>query len=194
MKREVQCKYYTDLPREVKIVVAPVEADIPDERLRVLFNRWIENRSDTNGLVSCSIIETAEFVPLLRNVMLLGTERPTPFEYDYVNRIYGAEIAEYYGQDMTGKRINDFPSPVAKLVLDLYEISIDCQSPLYGKHAPPLNVDVFLWERLVLPLGDDQVDWILTVNLPKGSRKRAEAEEQAKAETPPDYQDVVYFD
>jgi hypothetical protein len=32
------------------------------------------------------------------------------------------------------------------------------------------------------------------VNLPKGSRKRAEVEEQAKAETSPDDPDVVYFD
>ena len=149
MKREVQRKHYPGLPREVKIAVAPVEADIPDERLCALYNRWIKNRSNTNGLVSRSTIETAEFVPLLGNVMLREVERPTPFEYDYIYRIYGAEIAEYWGQDMTGERTNDFPSPVAKLVLSLYEISIDCRAPLYREHAPPLNVDVVLWERLV---------------------------------------------
>jgi hypothetical protein len=194
MKREVLRKSYPGLPKEVKVVVAPVEADIPDERLGALLNRWVMNRSKTNGLVSRSIIETAEFLPLLRNVMLLEIERPTPFEFDYVYRIYGAEIAERYGQDMTGKRTSDLPSPVAKLFLDLYEMSIDCRAPLYSEHAPPLNVDVILWERLVLPLGEEQVDWILTVNLPKGSRKKAEAEEQAEAAKPGGDQDVFYLD
>lgn len=196
MRREVLRKTYPGLPKEVKVVVAPIESDIPDERLKALFDRWYLNRSATNGLVSRDIIEAPEFMPLLRNVMLLEIERPTPFEFDYVYRIYGAEIAERYGKDMTGKRTSEFPSPVAKLFLDLYEMAIDCGTPLYSEHAPPLNVDVVLWERLILPLGEDAVDWILAVNLPKGSRKKAEAEEQAKSEAKakPDEQDVFYLD
>lgn len=196
MQREVLRKSYPGLPKEVKVVVAPIEADIPDSRLQALYNRWTASRSAENGLVSRKIIETPEFVPLLRNVMLLEIERPTPFEFDYIYRIYGAEIAERYGQDMTGRRTSDFPSPVAKLFLDLYEMSIECRAPLYSEHAPPLNVDVVLWERLILPLGDDAVDWILAVNLPKGSRKKAQQEMNGKtsAEAPVDDPDIVYLD
>ena len=195
MRREVLSKSYPGLPRDVKVVVAPNEADIPDPRLKALFDRWKTNQLVTkHGLVSKDIVEEAEFLPLLRNVMLLEIERPTPFEFDYVYRIYGVEIAERYSQDMTGKRTSNFPSPVAKLFLDLYEIAIDCRAPLYSEHAPPLNVDVVLWERLILPLGDEAVDWILTVNLPKGSRKKAEQESEAKAVKPSGEQDVFYLD
>lgn len=196
MRREVLRKNYPGLPAEVKVVVAPKEADIPDSRLKALYNRWMLSRSAKNGLVGRSIIETAEFAPLLRNIMLLEIERPTPFEFDYVYRIYGAEIAERYGQDMTGKRTSDFPSPVAKLFFDLYEMSIDCRAPLYSEHAPPLNIDVVSWERLILPLGDDAVDWILAVNLPKGSRKKAEenAKAAAAASAPTGDTDVFYID
>jgi hypothetical protein len=196
MQREVLRKTYPGLPKEVRVVVAPVEADIPDQNLKTLYNRWILNRSAKNGLVSRKIIETAEFVPLLRNIMLLEIERPTPFEFDYIYRIYGAEIAERYGHDMTGKRTSDFPSPVAKLFLDLYEMSIDCRAPLYSEHAPPLNVDVVMWERLILPLGEDAVDWILAVNLPKGSRKKNEEAEAANSggKASSDDQDVFYLD
>jgi hypothetical protein len=73
-------------------------------------------------------------------------------------------------------------------------MAIDCRAPVYSEHAPPLNVDVVLWERLILPLGDEAVDWILTVNLPKGSRKKAEQESEAKAVKPSGEQDVFYLD
>jgi hypothetical protein len=192
MRREVLHKSYPGLPKEVHVVVAPNEYDIADIRLRALYKRWNADRSPKSGLVSREIIETREFLPLFRNVMLLEIERPTPFEFDYVYRIYGAEIAERYGKDMAGKRTSEFPSPVAKMFLDLYEMSIDCQAPLYSEHAPPLNVDVMLWERLVLPLGESQIDWILTVNLPKGSRKKADRE--TATESTPDDQDIVYID
>lgn len=195
MRREVLSKSYPGLPRDVRIVVAPTEQDIPDPRLQALFHRWeINHRVAENGLVSKDIIEEAEFLPLLRNVMLLEIERPTPFEFDYMYRIYGAEIAERYGQDMTGKRTSDFPSPVAKLFLDLYEMAIDCRAPLYSEHAPPLNVDVELWERLILPLGDHAVDWILTVNLPKGSRKKKKSDGEETGGKPSGEQDVFYLD
>lgn len=196
MRREVLRKSYPGLPSEVTVVVAPTKADIPDPRLKALHDRWTQEWSADSGLASKNIIEAVEFLPLLRNVMLLEIERPTPFEFDYIYRIYGAEIAERYGQDMMGKRTSDFPKPVAKLFLDLYEMAIDCRAPLYSEHAPPLNVDVALWERLILPLGDDAVDWILTVNLPKGNRVKAEREEQARAATvvPRDDQDVFHLD
>ena len=78
MRREVLSKSYPGLPKDVKVVVAPQEADIPDPRLKALFNRWKTNQLVTkHGLVSKDIIEEAEFLPLLRNVMLLEIERPT---------------------------------------------------------------------------------------------------------------------
>jgi hypothetical protein len=113
MKREVFRKNYPGLPKEVNIVVAPNEGDVPDPRLRALLKRWVQDRSPSTGMVSKDVIEAGEFLPLLRNVMLLEIERPTPFEFDYIYRIYGAEIAHRYGQDMTGKRTSEFPSPVA---------------------------------------------------------------------------------
>jgi hypothetical protein len=194
MQRAVLTKTYPGLPRDVRLIVAPDEQDIPDDRLKALYRRWTLDRSKDNGLVSKDIIEAAEFFPLLRNVMLLEIERPTPFAFDYVYRIYGSDIAERYGQDMTGRRTSDFPSPVAKLFLDLYEMAIDARAPLYSEHSPPLNVDVELWQRLILPLGEDAVDWILTVNIPKGSRKQASENAGPGAGETPGDKDVFLLD
>jgi hypothetical protein len=174
MQRAVLTKTYPGLPRDVRLIVAPDEQDIPDDRLKALYRRWTLDRSKDNGLVSKDIIEAAKFFPLLRNVMLLEIER--------------------YGQDMTGRRTSDFPSPVAKLFLDLYEMAIDARAPLYSEHSPPLNVDVELWQRLILPLGEDAVDWILTVNIPKGSRKQASENAGPGAGETPGDKDVFLLD
>lgn len=71
---------------------------------------------------------------------------------------------------MTGKRTSEFPGPVSKLFLDLYEIAIGKRTAIYSEHEPPLNVDVKLWQRLILPLGVNDVEWILAVNLSAGRR------------------------
>ncbi|MDA0342507.1 MAG: hypothetical protein O3B74_13020, partial [Proteobacteria bacterium] len=189
--REILRRRYPGLPEEVKIVLAPNQADISDERLKALLRGWAPYRSKKTGLADRSIIETAEFAPLLRNVMLLEIERPTPFEFDFVYRIYGDDMEARYGQDMTGKRTSEFPSTVAKMFMDFYELSIDSRAPIYTEHAPPLNVDVMLWERLILPLGEKDVEWIVTVNLPKGSRTTPESLSDQDPLADPE---IVYLD
>ena len=64
---------------------------------------------------------------------------------------------------------------MAKTVMDFYELSIDSRAPVYTEYALPMNVDVMLWERLILPLGEKDVEWIVTGNLPNGSRTSPEA-------------------
>jgi hypothetical protein len=95
---------------------------------------------------------------------------------------------------MTGRRTSDFPTPVARLFLDLYEMAIDCRAPIYSEHAPPLNVDVVLWERLILPLGEDTVDWMLTVNIPKGRRTKLPKDAAVSGGKPDDKKDAHYLD
>ena len=44
------------------------------------------------------------------------------------------------------------------------------RTAIYSDHEPPLNVDVKLWQRLILPLGATDVEWILVINLSAGPR------------------------
>jgi hypothetical protein len=163
-------KKYPGLPDGVQYVIQPHLSDIAEKKLRDLHGRWLFGITDESGLVSKSIIETEEFHGVLRNAMLLEIERSKPFQYDYIFRIYGAEIVELYGEDMTGKRISEFHGPEYGLFIDLFDIALTRKSLIYGEHAPPRGVDVEKWRSLILPLGENKVEWILVVSLPSGPR------------------------
>ena len=176
--RHIVEKNYPGLPNDVRYVVQPTLGDIPDPKLRNLHGRWLFGITDASGLVSKSIIETEEFYTLLRNAMLLEIERSRPFQFDYVFRIHGAEISALYGRDMTGKRISDLQGPEYGLFLDLFDIALTRKSLIYAEHTPPPDVDVETWQSLILPLGEDKVEWILVVSLPSGPRL-GDVEQQA---------------
>jgi hypothetical protein len=36
-----------------------------------------------------------------------------------------------------------------------------------------MNVNVKKWERLIFPLGEAEIKWLLVVNIPKGKRREA---------------------
>ena len=161
---------YPGLPDDVRYVVQPDLSDIPEAKLRKLNGRWLFGMADESGLVSKNIIETQEFYDVLRNAMLLEIERSRPFQFDYIFRIYGAEITALYGEDMTGKRISEFHGPEYGLFLDLFDIALTRKSLIFSEHTPPHDVNAQTWRSLVLPLGEEKVEWILVVSLPSGQR------------------------
>lgn len=164
---------YPGLPDDVRYVIQPNLIDIAETKLRNLHGRWLFGIAGQTGLVSKSIIETDEFYCVLRNAMLLEIERSKPFQFDYIFRIYGAEIAALYGEDMTGKRISEFHGPEYGLFLDLFDIALTRKSLIYAEHASRHDVYVEKWHSLVLPLGENKVEWILVVSLPSGPRLSA---------------------
>lgn len=168
--RLVIVKNYPGLPDDVRYVVQPNLTDIAETKLKNLHGRWLFGIADETGLVSKSIVETDEFYGVLRNAMLLEIERSKPFQYDYVFRIFGIEIAALYGEDMTGKRISEFRGPEYGLFLDLFDIALTRKSLIYAEHASPRDVDVEKWQSLILPLGENKVEWILVISLPSDPR------------------------
>lgn len=170
--RQVVVKTYPGLPKDVSYVIHPHDGDMPDPGMTALFRRWMFGQATEKGLVSKNIVETKEFHALLRNVMLLEIDRSRPFQYDYIFRIYGSDLAAIHGRDMTGERTSMFPGPEYGLFLDLFDIALTRKSLIYGEHSPPLDVDVENWQSLILPLGKDKVEWILVVSLPSGPRSR----------------------
>lgn len=168
MARNLVYKSYPGLPSPATIIYDPHFNDVPDPRLRHLYERWQEVGAAESGP---AIVDAAETQPLLRNVMLLQIIREGFLELDYLYRIYGPDIAARYGTDMTGRRTSEFPGGVSKMFLELYERAVDSAIAIYSEHAPPPTVNVKMWERLILPLGKDPVKWLLVVNLPKGKRR-----------------------
>ncbi len=168
------------LPKPALIVVDPAPTDVEHAGLQAIIRSWSGRRADGGGFVSKDIIGSDAILPLLKSVMLLEIDRSDPAAPDYVYRIYGQEIAQRYGKDMTGKRTSDFPGGVSAFFMDCYGMAETEAAPIYTEHAPPKPVNVRKWSRLILPLGERRLEWMLVVNVP-GAQRRKGLETQAAA-------------
>ena len=92
--------------------------------------------------------------PALGYVMLLDTvEGGQDFRY----RLFGSLIARVSDFDMTGKLLSAHPTSayVAEFSLAVGRAALRRREPIYTVRRPVGAQDTNLWERLVLPLVDD---------------------------------------
>lgn len=170
MTRLVESRSFPGLPEPARIIYEPDVVDLPDPRIRALYTRWMFDRPEGAAGANRDFVDSDEVRPIARNLMLLEPVVKPGSGYDYIYRIYGPDIAQRYGRDMTGKRASDFPAGISMLFMQLYESVMRNAWPIYSQHAPPKAVKVEHWVRLILPLGRDSVEWLLVVNQPVGKR------------------------
>jgi hypothetical protein len=92
---------------------------------------------------------------------------------DFRYRVYGTDIATAYGHDMTNRLASEFPAPIAEFVLSNYREIVDQIRPMFCEHTPPLEISVYSWQRLILPLSEDgtSVSQILVALYPSPARR-----------------------
>jgi hypothetical protein len=131
------------------IVWNPGEADLPDRRLRGLLAYWDGLRAGGNPprLIDIDPVEMGDAVGY---AMLLEALPEGDLRY----RLYGTRIAERAGFDMTGKRTSEIPShpSIAAFFGTVYRAAALRRTPVFTRHAPPSQINVVHWTRLVLPL------------------------------------------
>ncbi|MSP48608.1 MAG: hypothetical protein EXQ95_04705 [Alphaproteobacteria bacterium] len=171
MSREVHKKRFPGLPGPADVTYEPRVVDVDDIRLRALFRRWRDDLANSKPRAGEEILAYPEVAPLIRNLMLLEVLRVDALRFDYRYRVYGADVAASYGQDMTRRLASEFPDGIFKFFSALYEVAISRKIVIHSLHAPPMTVNVKKWERLIFPLGGPEVRWLLVVNLPKGKRR-----------------------
>lgn len=171
MAREILSKQTAAMPGPATVIYEPAPDDIDDLHLKRVFQHWRQDVEDGKTPTGKEILDYPELMPVVRNLMLLEVV-PVPLAgYDYIYRVYGADILASYGIDMTGRKASDFPSGMFQFFSDLYETAINRRIVIHSLHPPPLTVNVTKWERLIFPLGDPEVKWLLVVNIAKGKRR-----------------------
>lgn len=130
----------------------PVAADIEEPILQRLLAYW-ESLKEEDAFPHVDAVDPIEFGFALGHVMLL---EPAEDGLDFIYRVYGSEIAGVFGTDLNRKRVSDhtFPS-MSQYFLANYWACTRHRAPLFSRHAPPIEVSVAYWDRLVLPLRDD---------------------------------------
>ncbi len=99
-------------------------------------------------------VDPVDLRPALGYVLLLDVlEGGQDFSY----RLFGSTIGRVSGFDMTGKRLSEHPASayVTEFSLAVGRAAVRRRAPVYTVRRPVGAQDTSLWERLVLPLVDE---------------------------------------
>jgi PAS domain-containing protein len=95
---------------------------------------------------------------LIDDIMMLR-----PDGDDFIYEHYGRRISARSGFDMTGRRVSDFQGDVGTFFMATYRKVLQSQRPLATLHRLGAYGETPLWERVVLPLGDEKGVTLLLV-------------------------------
>ncbi len=151
--------------RAPDVVWSPNDAELRNPLLRQ-FAEICSKYHDENGNISANAIRLEDFGGLTDWIMLIDVlDQGQDFRYTF----YGPEIADYYGQDMTGQRTSEFGGHISTFFGGLYKAIMRRGETAYSEHEPPQNVFVRVWQRLIIPLVDenDSVIRFIALNVPE---------------------------
>lgn len=159
-----------------KIALNPTLSDITAPEARPVFDYW-QSLSKERGYVCAKDLDLLDLSDAVRYLMLLDIE-DAGWQFRY--RYYGEGIAERSGFDLTGSSTSDIPltPQISMFFMACYRYVMDSKQPIYSWHAAPRAIAVACWDRLLLPLMNDEgteVIRILGANIP-GPWRRAVAE------------------
>jgi hypothetical protein len=140
--------------------------DLGDPTLRMLYRYWDERRG-TRRWPSRSDIDPLDLKPLLGRLVLLETVRdgdaPPRFRY----RLFGTAFVDWFGFDMTGRMIDDWPAPEYRAVMNAsYRDLVATGRPVRRLRRFIKDERILRYEAVMLPLGDAaQVTMILVAQV-----------------------------
>jgi hypothetical protein len=137
----------TDRPLDPFVQDDPDVAAFEDRRLGQLLGYW-RALPRVRDLPSLEIIDPAALVFILGWLMIID---PADNGADFTYRLYGTNIAEVTGRDLTGCRLSDSFPQVAAFTSGVYRNIMRDRRPVLTRHTPPRRIIVSRWERLILP-------------------------------------------
>ncbi|MCK6451896.1 MAG: PAS domain-containing protein [Alphaproteobacteria bacterium] len=157
-----------------RVVWQPSEDDVRHEPLRFLVGFW-QMHSAGGRLPGVDMVEPFALKPALGYIMLLDV---LDDGWDYRYRLYGTNIAQRLGQDLTGRRTSDISKRAftGTFYIAAYRAVLERRAPLFTVSASPRYVAAVDWWRLALPLAapDGAVTRLLVGNVPGDWRSTRE--------------------
>ena len=136
---------------------------VSNPMVRRLVQRWHDHKPVDDTLPPVTAFAADDIDWCWDNVMLLQQMPDDDLRYIH----YGDAIADAAGFNLKGKCVSHFRSPVGHFFREKYSLCLANRSPLYTIHRADLAPTVQSWERLMLPLVDDQEQLhILAFNQP----------------------------
>ncbi len=147
------------------VIWKPRGEQLRSEPPRHLLAHW-SSLAKAPRLPEIQQMDPLDLRPALGYVLLLDVvEGGQDFRY----RLFGSAIGSVSGFDMTGKLLSEHPASayVTEFSLAVGRAAVRRREPIYTLRRPVGAQDTSLWERLVLPLvDDDRVVRLLVVSTP----------------------------
>jgi hypothetical protein len=137
----------TDRPLDPFVQDDPDAGVFEDRRLGQLLDYW-RGLPRTGDLPAAEVIDPAALVFILGWLMIMD---PIDGGADFSYRLYGTNIAEVTGRDLTGCKLSDSFPQVAAFTSSVYRNAMRDRRPVLTRHTPPRRIAVSRWERLILP-------------------------------------------
>ena len=141
------------------LVFSPQTDLVGDPTLEILHLYWLQlcakARPHMTDLPLAASFDPLEVTSALPFSMLLDVvDGGADFRY----RVYGREIAERFGQDISGRKISEMPvmAHIGAFFLAVYRVSMQKRCAVLSEHAPAPAASVTHWRRLIMPLVDEQ--------------------------------------
>lgn len=131
------------------IVYSVEEAPGLHPKLRELLALWRAKRG-ARATPTRADINTIELRPWLGNLMLLEV---IDNGADMLYRVYGSALADYFGRDLTGRKLSSLPPQVSAVVSSEYRQAIVDPKPLTVTHRRSVQHARIPISKLILPLG-----------------------------------------
>jgi len=159
----------TDRPLEPFVRDDPDASSFEDRRLGQLLDYW-RALPRTGDLPAVETIDPAALVFILGWLMIID---PIDGGVDFSYRLYGTNIVEATGRDLTGCKLSDSFPQVAAFASAVYRDAMLHRRPVLTRHTPPRQIMVSRWERLILPFAgpDDSVARFLVGAVGPGIRR-----------------------
>lgn len=109
-------------------------------------------------------IPRTRLVYLLDDLMILIPIGNGDFFYEH----YGERIAQHSGFNMQGKKVSDFTGEIRDFYRALYQRVCAEKRPLGSLHRLGAYGEIPSWERLILPIGANEVEQLLVMNKVRG--------------------------
>ena len=144
-----------------------------DDRLLSFYRYWSDKRRGRT-MPSRADLDVAEMKSWLGYLHLVEVRGDPP---DFHYRVFGTQIAEELGFDLTGRSIDDNPASGVAELRHSYEEVVARKAPLYQVHEMIGLKGVLRYNRMLLPLSDDDetVNMVLVLSFPLDSPEKSSA-------------------
>src|SRR5690349_14017094 len=99
-------------------------------RLRALGAHW-QSRTAEGRPPGQDMLDPLSLRPWLGHLLLVDV---LPGGTEFVYRLYGTNVAETFGQDMTGQSPQGFPAHHVEIIMAPYRAAVADQAPRYTAH------------------------------------------------------------